>query len=148
MPSPLQLDRRFRWTVYAVFGVLFLTGLAWIVADQLKDSAESEFWQKAAANLLMIHGGSAMITLLLLGALFPVHVTRAWRTGINRVTGSVMVSINVVLVLTAFGLYYLGPDNFRLWVSDTHIVVGLALPVVVFLHIWLGRRRTGSSQNR
>jgi len=59
------------------------------------------------------HGGAAMVTLLLLGALIPVHVMRAWRSRKNRVSGSAMVTFNAVLIVTAFGLYYLGSETLR-----------------------------------
>src|ERR1700692_878537 len=118
MASALALDRRFRWALYAAFMLLFATGAAWLIADQLKDSPSSEFWQAMAANLLMIHGGAAMAVLLLLGALFPTHIARAWRGRLNRVTGIFMVTFNTVLIVTAFGLYYLGSDVVRPWFSD------------------------------
>ena len=91
MSSALQLDRRLRWSLYAAFALLFATGAAWLLADQLKDSADGEFWQATIANVLMVHGGVAMLTLLLLGALFPIHIARAWRGRLNRVSGSIMV---------------------------------------------------------
>jgi hypothetical protein len=141
MASALQLDPRFRWAVYVAVTVLFITGAAWLGADQLKESLNGEFWQAAAANLLMIHGGAAMITLLLLGALFPNHIARAWRGRLNRVSGSVMLVCNAILIATAFGLYYLGSEATRPLISDLHIAVGLALPLLLALHIWLGRRR-------
>jgi len=141
MPSPLQLNRRFRWGLYAIFGVLFLTGSTWLIADYLKDSTNGEFWQGAAASLLMVHGGAAMIVLLMLGALIPAHIARTWRARINRITGSIMIGLNSTLILTAFGLYYFGSETLRPWISDTHIVVGFILPPALFLHIWLGRRR-------
>ena len=118
MSSALQLDRRLRWSLYAAFALLFATGAAWLLADQLKDSADGEFWQATIANVLMVHGGVAMLTLLLLGALFPIHIARAWRGRLNRVSGSIMVICNAVLILTAFGLYYLGAETLRPWASD------------------------------
>ena len=145
MSSALQFDRRLLWSIYAAFAVLFATGAAWILADQLKDSADGEFWQATIANVLMVHGGVAMLTLLLLGALFPIHMARAWRGGLNRTSGSIMVACNAVLILTAFGLYYLGAETLRPWASDAHMVAGFALPVLITIHIWLGRRQ---SKNR
>ena len=139
MASALQLDRRFRWCLYAAVVILFVTGASWLAADQLKELPNGEFWQAATANLLMLHGGAAMITLLLLGGLFPSHIARAWRGRLNRVSGSVMVFSNAVLIVTAFGLYYLGSETTRPLISDLHIVVGLALPFLLALHIWLGR---------
>jgi len=141
MSSALQLDRRLRWSLYAAFAVLFATGAAWLLADRLKDSADGEFWQVAIANVLMVHGGAAMLTLLQLGALFPIHIARAWRGRLNRISGSIMITSNALLIVTAFGLYYLGVETLRPWASDLHIVVGFALPAVLTIHVWLGRRQ-------
>jgi hypothetical protein len=142
MVSALQLDRRFRWSLYVAVAVLFVSGAAWLIADQLKETPSGEFWQAATANLLMVHGGAAMVTLLLLGGLFSSHIIRAWRTRLNRVSGSVMVVCNAILIITAFGLYYFGSETLRPLTSDVHIGVGLALPFLLTLHIWLGRQRT------
>jgi hypothetical protein len=136
----VRLKPAFRYTLYAALAVLTITGGGWLIADWYKDPAGPEFWQLLAADMLMVHGGAAMATLLLLGALFPLHVRRAWRTGRNRLTGPVMVGINAVLIVTAFGLYYAGSDTLRPWISDLHIAIGVALPALLVLHIWLGRR--------
>jgi len=142
MPSPLQLDRRFRWGVYAVFALLVATGTVWIVADRLKDSDNGEFWQAVAANQLMIHGGAAMVTLVMVGALIPIHMLRAWRGRLNVVTGIAMATVNVVLVVTAFGLYYLGSETLRPIISDIHIVSGFVIAPLFIFHVWFGRQRT------
>jgi len=136
----LRLEPLFRRTLYLAFAVLFITGAAWLLADARKDGASGEGWQTAAANLLMIHGGAAMATLLLLGALVPLHVRRGWRARRNRIMGVTMVSLNAALILTAFGLYYLGSETLRPWASDLHIAAGLALPVLLVVHILTGRR--------
>lgn len=145
MSSALRLDRRLRWSLYAAFALLFATGALWLLADQLKDSADGEFWQATIADALMVHGGAAMVTLLLLGAIVPIHIARAWRGRLNRVSGSTMVICNAVLIVTAFGLYYWGAETLRPWASDVHIVAGVALPGLIAYHIWLGRRQ---SRNR
>jgi hypothetical protein len=128
--------------IYAAFGVLVLTGIGWFIADHRKDTENAELWQQVAATLLMLHGGGAMLTLLLLGALVPLHVQRAWRGGKNRATGTTMVALNILLVVTAFGLYYAGSDVVRPWISDLHIVVGTILPALFIIHVLLGRRST------
>ncbi len=89
----------------------------------------------------MLHGGGAMVTLLLLGALIPVHLLRAWRRGNNLVMGSVMVALNAILIATAFGLYYLGSEAVRPWMSWVHLAFGVLLPGFLALHIFLGRRQ-------
>ena len=128
--------------IYVAYVVLVLTGVGWLIADQGKETENAERWQQAAASLLMLHGGGAMLTLLLLGALVPLHVQRAWRARKNRTTGATMVTLNVLLVVTAFGLYYAGSDIVRPWISDVHIVIGMVLPALFIIHVLLGRRST------
>jgi hypothetical protein len=140
MRFALRLDPRFRFALYGAFALLLLTGAAWLVADPLKDSPDGELWQRVSASVLMVHGGAAMATLIFLGALFPLHVRLGWRSRRNRLTGPAMLTVNAVLVLTAFGLYYLGSETLRPWASDLHIVVGFALPALFIAHVVVGRR--------
>ena len=83
----MRLEPRYRAALYAAFAILTVTGAVWLVADWRKDPMEPDLWQEIAPRMLMLHGGAAMICLLLLGALVPMHVRRAWRTGRNRLTG-------------------------------------------------------------
>ena len=136
----MRLDPGLRFWNYVAFATLLVTGAIWLVADQLKTSENGEMWQAIAANTLMLHGMTAMIALVLLGALIPLHVQRSWRAGKNRITGSVMVGFNAILVATAAGLYYAGSDLLRTFVADVHIAVGLALPALIVTHVVLGRR--------
>jgi hypothetical protein len=136
----LRLEPRFRGTLYAVASALLVTGLAWLVVDRLKPIYLTEAWQRAAASLLMLHGGAAMLMLLMLGALVPMHVGVAWRRGKNRVTGSMMLVSNAGLIATAFALYYSGSETWRHQASVLHIGFGLGLPVLWALHVWRGKR--------
>jgi hypothetical protein len=136
----LRLKPSFRFAIYAALTVLFLTGVGWFVADWQKDISSDEFWQQSIAYLLMVHGGAAMVALLLLGALIPLHVMRAWRARRNRVSGSAMATFNAVLIVTAFGLYYLGSETLRPWMSWIHIAAGVSLSLWLPVHIYLGRQ--------
>jgi hypothetical protein len=140
MPSALRLNFQFRWALYAAFTVLFVTGTVWMIANAQKDSPDVEFWQAVSADLLMVHGGAAMVTLVLLGALIPTHVLRAWAGRRNWLTGTVMATSNFLLITTAFGLYYAGSDTLRAWISDVHIAVGIAFPVLLTAHVLTGRQ--------
>ena len=139
MPSALRLNLRFRWALYAAFSVLLITGVVWMITNAQRDSPNGEFWQAVSADLLMIHGGATMVTLVLLVALIPTHILRAWASRRNRLTGPVMVTLNILLITTAFGLYYAGSDTLRTWISDMHIVVGIAFPVLLAVHVFTGR---------
>lgn len=123
-----------------MIALLFLTGTGWWIADRLKETAYSETSQSVAANLLMLHGGAAMIALLLFGAMFPIHIQQSWLRGKNRVMGSVLLATGAILIATAFGLYYAGSDIVRPWMSWIHLMIGLALPVLLLCHIASGRR--------
>ena len=136
----MRLEPCFRGTLYAVASALLVTGTAWLVVDRLKPVDLTETWQKTAASLLMLHGGAAMLMLLLLGALIPVHVAVAWRRGTNRITGSMMLVSNAVLIVTAVALYYTGSETWRHQASTLHIGFGLGLPVLWALHVWRGTR--------
>ncbi len=140
MQCTLRLRPSLRFAIYAAFAVLFLTGAGWLVADWQKDISGDEIWQQTVAYLLMVHGGAAMVTLLLLGALIPVHLLRAWRSRRNRVSGLIMATLNATLIVTAFGLYYLGSETLRPWMSLTHIAAGFSLSLLFPIHIFLGRR--------
>jgi hypothetical protein len=137
----LRLNLGFQFALYAAFSVLFVTGALWLFADQMKVAVGTgETWQAMAANLLMVHGGVAMITLMFLGALVPLHIRLGWRSRRNRVTGAAMASFNTVLVVTAFGLYYTGSEVLRPWMSIIHTGFGLCLPFLFLVHIFIGRR--------
>ena len=140
MFTPLQLSCLFRRALYVAVTLMFVTGVVWLAADWQKSSPQGDVWQTTAAWLLMVHGGGAMATLMLLGALVPLHVYRGWRAKRNRMSGGVMATVNAVLIATSFGLYYVASDAIRPWMSDIHIGGGFCLPLLLLLHILLGRR--------
>jgi hypothetical protein len=137
----MRLKSAFRYALYGIFGLLFASGALWIYADQMKTRTEtdSEMWQQTAAFLLSAHGGAAMITLLLLGALGPMHVQRAWRAKKNQATGILSLAMYGLLIATAFALYYVGSEALRPWISTIHIAFGLGVPAVMTAHIVIGR---------
>ena len=59
---------------------------------------------------------------------------------IGRLIAASAQNIVPVLIATAFLLYYSGSDTLRPWISNGHLVVGLALPVLLLLHVVVGRR--------
>jgi hypothetical protein len=144
----LRLEPGFRFWTYTICATLVLTGAIWLIADLLKDP-EGEMWQMIAADMLMLHGMTAMVALILIGAMIPLHIQRSWRAGKNRVSGAVMIGVNGILVATAWGLYYAGSDLLRNFVADVHIAVGLALPALAISHVVLGRwAKTGAKSAR
>src|SRR4030095_13062442 len=97
---------------------------------------------------MKIHGAAAMAILVLIGMLLIGHVRFAWRARRNRANGSVFLSALGILTITGYGLYYAGGERLRAWTSWIHLVVGLALPILLLIHIFLGRRTRASGQSR
>jgi uncharacterized membrane protein YbjE (DUF340 family) len=145
-PDSIRLKRLQRYLLYAVLVLLFLSGVAWAYWNYLASAGDFETSAKSWA--MKIHGAAAMAVLVLIGMLLSAHVRFAWRAGRNRANGSVFLSAFAVLIITGYGLYYAGGERVRAWTSWVHLAVGLALPILLLMHIFLGRRTRPSGQSR
>jgi hypothetical protein len=144
-PDSIRLKRLQRYSLYAVLSLLFLSGAAWAYWNYLVGSP-GDFEAGAKAWAMKIHGAAAMGILVLIGMLLSAHVRFAWRARRNRGNGSVFLSAFAVLIITGYGLYYVGGERLRAWTSWIHLTVGLALPILLVMHIFLGKRTRPSGQ--
>jgi hypothetical protein len=144
----IRLKRLQKYCLYAVLVLLFLSGLAWAYCNYL--CSPGDFETSAKTWAMKIHGAAAMVVLVLIGMLLTAHVRFAWRARRNRANGSVFLSAFAVLTITGYGLYYVGGERLRAWTSWIHLGVGVALPILLLIHIFLGRRtrRSGRSRTR
>ena len=138
-PDLIRLRPFHRRLLYGVLALLFLTGVAWAYWNYLVLSP-GDFEMSAKAWGMKIHGAAAMAVLVLLGMLLTGHVRLAWRARRNRGNGSLFLGAFGILTVTGYGLYYAGAERLRAWTSWIHLAVGLALPLLVILHLWLGKR--------
>ena len=146
IPSELIRLRPFhRRLLYGVLALLFLSGAAWVYWNDLVPSP-GNFEVSAKAWAMKIHGAAAMAILVLVGILLNGHVRFAWRARRNRGNGSLFLCAFGLLTITGYGLYYAGGENLRAWTSWIHLAVGLALPLLLVLHIWLGKRTRPTAQ--
>ena len=145
----IQLKRLQRYFLYAVLALLFISGAAWAYWNDLV-SAPGDFETDAKSWALKVHGAAGMAILVLIGMLLNGHVRFAWRAHRNRGNGILFLATFAVLTVTGYGLYYAGGERLQAWTSWIHLGVGLALPLVLGLHIWLGKgtRPAIPSQNR
>jgi magnesium-transporting ATPase (P-type) len=146
-PNSIQLKRLQRYFLYAVLALLFLSGVAWAYWNYLAASP-GDFETSAKAWAMKIHGAAAMVVLVLIGMLLSAHVRFAWRARRNRANGSIFLSAFAVLTVTGYGLYYAGGERLRAWTSWIHLAVGLALPILLLIHIFLGKGTRPSGQLR
>ena len=138
-PDSIRLKAVQRYLLYALLALLFLSGVTWAYWNYLAASP-GEFEAGAKAWAMKIHGAAAMAVLVLIGMLLSGHVRFAWRARRNRPNGSVFLSAFAVLTITGYGLYYAGGERLRAWTSWIHLAVGLTLPILLLIHIFLGRK--------
>jgi hypothetical protein len=130
MGNNIRFSSRFRTWSSVIFGVLFLSGIIWLPAQQ----------GPMAVWLLRIHGGAAMVSLILLGTMVPIHMQKGWEQNRNKTTAVVLLTATFALIASGYGLYYCGDDTLRSWISGVHITAGCSFPVVLIWHIFIGRR--------
>jgi hypothetical protein len=132
-----------------VLALIFLSGVVWAYWNYLVASP-GDFEMSAKAWAMKIHGAAAMAVLVLIGMLLNAHVRFAWRARRNRANGSVFLSAFAILIITGYGLYYAGDEKLRAWTSWIHLAIGLVLPILLLIHIFLGRktRLTAESSTR
>jgi hypothetical protein len=136
---PVRLSPRHEWTIYLVCALLFVSGAAWLMVhyflrptDGLPSPAEP--W------CLRVHGAAMLLFLVVLGSLWPVHALTGWRHRINHRSGIFVLTLVSILILTGYGLYYLGDETIRPWISAVHWAIGLIAAVGLAVHALLGKR--------
>ncbi|MCR4337615.1 MAG: hypothetical protein NUV91_07420, partial [Candidatus Omnitrophica bacterium] len=120
--SSALFSQRLKIWFYSIFGVLFFSGVIWLLVHYGK--ADNEAFDGPYSSLepflLRVHGAAAMASLLVLGVLIPTHMRRAWQQRRNRITAAVMVLACVLMIMSGYGLYYCGSDQWRTWISGFH----------------------------
>ncbi len=138
-PDSIRLSRRHKTAFYTVIAAVFASGAFWTWLHYFAHGENDFVASPTETWTLTIHGLFAAASLLLIGSLVPLHVKFAWRADRNRFNGIFFASIVALLILTGYGLYYIGNERLRSWTSWSHLIVGLALPLLLILHIWRGR---------
>lgn len=138
MPGPANAWRMtLDWTIAG----LVASGAAWLLARYLF-VADTEFGRVMppwASRALAVHGGFAMLSLIIIGAWLPMHVLPRLRRRVGLVTGVAQLSLLIALLVTAYGLYYLADEASRPAWSVAHWVAGLILPALLMIHRGSGR---------
>lgn len=136
-----RLPRWQEWSVYLALGLLIATGIAWLLLEKFV-RVNGEFGPEhhpAEHMVLIAHGAAAYAFLIIGGAMVPVHITLGWNTRRNLKSGLMLAGTCVILAVTALGLYYVGDEISRNWVSITHWVIGLVVIPALLIHALIGR---------
>jgi len=143
-PNGIKLSWLHQAALYGAFLVLYFSGVSWYVLHDglaLLGELPEDLSSPLPPFLLQIHGGAAMVALLVLGSLMPQHIKWAWTGKMNRGTGLLMLATQTLLVVTGYALYYAGDEAMRNFASGLHLVIGVGFPLLLLWHILEGRRR-------
>lgn len=137
----MHLGPSARRLVLGAIWLVVLSGVLWIAlgfyldADDYSDPLRT--WRH---RVLVLHGVAAYLLLWVIGRLFSLHQQGNWQAQRNRASG---LGLSVALLLLAgsgLTLYYPPHEDWRDALSLLHQVVGVALVLLVPLHVWLARK--------
>ncbi len=133
-------DRHKRW-VYWSCAPLFVSGLLWLSFHYfVRGHGEfGETQHPLEPWWLRGHGGAAMLFLIVVGSLLPIHVRRGWHQRKNLPLGIIVLAAALLLTCSGYALYYFGGEEMRPLISAFHWIIGLAAPAVLIWHIVAGR---------
>jgi hypothetical protein len=141
-----RMPRRHRLMVYAVSGVLWLSGLVWLVLDQFF-ARQQQFGRTPhplESPVLLIHGVVAILAMYALGWISARHVLRWWMEDQRRLSGGVFTAVLFVLTLSGFALFFLSDDESQRIARILHEVLGVGITLLAAQH-WFFRRRSASA---
>lgn len=136
--NSVQVSRRMRLSLYLVLGLLFLSGVLWLLLDNfvsVKNSLGLSEKHYSQSWMLTFHGIMSYPFLLLFGAMLANHVVVGWKSKRYRFSGVSMVFFLSLLSLSALALYYSGSEDGRRYCSYLHIALGLLLPMIIAWHV-------------
>lgn len=139
--TPARLPRWQELAAYASFGLLALTGIAWLMLDEWVrvDGAFGPEHHPAQAWALVLHGVLAYVFLVIAGMLVPGHMRLGWSAGRNRGTGIAVTALSLLLAVTGLLLYYASDERLRSSTSLLHWSFGLGGTAIFLLHAVRGR---------
>jgi hypothetical protein len=138
----LALPKWHEWLVYFSAGLLSASGIAWLLLDRFGE-VQGEFGPEQSSALpwlLLGHGVLAYVFAIAAAMLLPVHVRLGWNAGRNRKSGLSLLVIALFLTISGLALYYASAEDLRSIASTAHWLVGIALPLLLIVHLVRGKR--------
>jgi cation transport ATPase len=133
---PFQMSLRQRLILYLAFAATVASGATWaIIWHFLRE--DPEMAQPVENTLLKAHLAGALILLVAIGAALPMHASKSWTAKRNRVASALFIGTILGAVLTGYGILAFVWET-RI-MHFTHIGLGIAMSVLLPLHIYVGR---------
>lgn len=95
------------------------------------------------ASNRMLHGIAAYALMFVAGIVAVLHVAPRWRLSRQRKSGLMLAALLVALAVSGLALYYAGSERLRNVSDAVHWLAGLALPLLLAVHVALVARRDG-----
>jgi hypothetical protein len=86
------------------------------------------------------HCATSFLLFGMVGALLAIHVRIGWRRRLNRISGTALLVLLILLLVSTLGIYYLGNETWSRVSSVTHTSAGLLTVLVAVWHSIKGRR--------
>lgn len=122
---------------------LFITGCL-LVPTTLNLKLEWDVpWRLSSEQHIGMAAAHATLSLLMaaiIGALWSIHMRAGWRRRKNHHSGLSLLIIMVLLGISAMGIYYFGDEQSSMLSSVTHMLMGIAIPVLLLVHVIYGRK--------
>lgn len=132
-----------------IFGLMLATGCLLAPTTLLLHAEILLAWRLPGAGRVLaaaLHMAGGFVLLLLVGALWSVHMRSGWYRRRQRRSGLLLVVVLGGLALTALGVLYLGDEALASAAALLHLGLGLAFTGPFVWH-WLHGRRERHSPN-
>lgn len=141
-PKGFKLNPLLKLALLISIAGLFISGISWIITNNFFYT-ESDYGitpSPLEPVFLSAHGFIAPIFLIAFGALFPTHISKAYKANANLKNGLSLLAIIFILIITGYLLYYAGGDGIRRYSSLIHSVLGVIFIPLTYLHIQSGKK--------
>ena len=132
----VRLGNGRKWVLHLVWIGLIASGVVWLLLHNfflVKGEFGSEHSPYEPLSL-KVHGGLAFLAIWFGGMMWGTHMLKAWSQKRRRWTGTILLLVFGVLIVSGYLLYYAGDEDLRAKVSLIHWIVGLSIPVMYIIH--------------
>jgi hypothetical protein len=141
----LKIPWQYRTWLFAFILLSWVTGVTFFILNRWVE-VEGEFGLEkhpAQAIFLKAHGAAAFLMMISYGYLLATHVPAGYKSKRQRFLGLSLVAAQGFLILTAYGLYYVGGQNSHDLIGYAHASVGFIFPFLLATHVITGARKKG-----
>lgn len=141
MAKSVRIEKRIRTGLFLLITTSWITGILFFILDNWL-WIEGEFGPEKNPlqfPTLKIHAASAFLLMIGFGFLLASHVLVSFPVKRMRPTGIALLSTFGFLIVSAYGLYYIGDDSFRQIVVYAHAGAGCFFPILLATHLLKGK---------